>query len=330
MLHEKIQKMRDDAVTAGRQVVPDVFDGVSKDRIASVLRRIDLNSSDTVDAVFALLDDETPNWFTSVTPTAHFCDGASTAMVGCHVGILQRGKGKLDREGRDYWLKPLWGIGAVEKVFLYEGAFIPGHPIAKSGNCAYRLAHSFKAILTAPDDTWEKVLSKWIKADAVRRRLDVQAKLAAESAAVVDTKHSDLIRKSIAYYVPNFLNGYKVVYIDDGDGDRITAEQNQTLKTAGITIKLGDAMPDILLWDKNTDLIWVIEAVTSDGEVDEHKAAQVMSLATRCGKKGVGFTTVYPNWKVAAARQSKHKNLRPDSFMWIAEDPSRQFHVISF
>lgn len=33
-----------------------------------------------------------------------------------YIGILQRGGyTKLDREGRDYWLKPLWEIGALEK-----------------------------------------------------------------------------------------------------------------------------------------------------------------------------------------------------------------------
>ena len=95
-----------------------------------------------VDAVFALLDTR-PNWFSKAPSDSAFKDGATTAHVGAHIGILQRGQNtKLDREGRDYWLKPLWEIGAIEKVTLETKSrqFIDGHVKAKSPNSAYRLA----------------------------------------------------------------------------------------------------------------------------------------------------------------------------------------------
>ncbi len=60
------------------------------------------NRPDNVDAVYALLDDETASWFPSAPEGTKFSDGASTAHIGCHVEILQRGGSKLDREGRDY------------------------------------------------------------------------------------------------------------------------------------------------------------------------------------------------------------------------------------
>ena len=44
---------------------------------------------------------------------------------------------------------------------------------------------------------------------------------------------------------------------------------------AGLTIALGDSMPDVLLWNKESDSLWVIEAVCSDGEVDQHKVENV-------------------------------------------------------
>ena len=44
-------------------------------------------------------------------------------------------------------------------------------------------------------------------------------------------------------------------------------------------------MPDILLWNQKTDTLWVVEAVTSDGEVDLHKVQGLTRLAQRSGRK---------------------------------------------
>jgi len=328
-LHERIQQARVAAISRGEAPHPDSFQGVTKAKITAVLKRIDRLSQDLVDAVFAFLDDELRNLFPNAPESARFCDGATTAHVGCHVGIIQRGKSKLDREGRDYWLKPLWEIGALEKIFLEPKSrqFIIGHPIAKSPNSAYRLAPSFRDILKANEGEWDRLLAEWIREDAVRERLELQARLAEESRRAVDTKHSDLIQSAIVHYAPRFLSGYEVLYVDDGDGDRIREDDRAKLAAAGIEIALADAMPDVLLWNKARNALWVIEAVTSDGEVDSHKVQQIKALAARSGISEVGFTTAYPTWKVAGSRQGRFKNICPETFIWIQEDGSKHFRV---
>ena len=160
--------------------------------------------------------------------------------------------------------------------------------------------------------------------------MELQAELAKRARALVDSKHSTLIKHSADFYAAKFLPDFQVIYIDDGDGDRITSEQKAALLQAGVSLTLADAMPDVLLWNAKTDWLWVIEAVTSDGEVDGHKVSQLQMLAERCGKAGVGFTTTYPKWSVAAKRQGAHKNLAIDTYMWIEEDGSRQFKVETF
>lgn len=145
----------------------------------------------------------------------------------------------------------------------------------------------------------------------------------------------ELITAAAQVYVPNFLPGFEVLYINATDGQRVTPEQEQALKKAGIAIQLGDSMPDILLWNQKTDKlwvvdIWVVEAVTSDGEVDLHKVEGLTRLAERSGKKGVGFTTAYMTWRDAATRQGKHKNIAPGTCIWIREDGAKQFSVETF
>ncbi len=323
-------KLRSDVGSGKLRAPPSALQGVTKERISEILRSLDRESRDRVDAVFALLDDINPNlFFEAAQKGLKFCHGASTAHIACHVGVLQRQSGKLDREGRDYWLKPLWEIGAIEKLYFDSGTgdFLPGHPVPKSPNSAYRIAPGFLHVLRAPDHDRPALLAAWASKDATRSRLQVQATLAETTRAKVGTRHLELITAAAHVYAPNFLPGFKVLYIDATDGERVTPDQEQALRDAGITIQLGDSMPDILLWKKETDELWVVEAVTSDGEVDLHKVEALTCLARRCGKKNVGFTTAYMTWKDAAARQGKHKNIAPGTYIWICEDGAKQFNV---
>lgn len=319
-----------EAERRGEQAVPDSYQSVTKQRVTDVLTVIDRRTDNMVDVVYSLLCDE-PSWYKKAARSGYrFCDGASVAHIGTHVGILQRGGNlKLDREGRDYWLKPLWEIGAIEKVYLDSNdvGFKPGHPIAKSSNSAYRLAAEFLAILKAPNNLWSKLARDWIQTDVQRERLALQAAQALETANTVESAHSRLILASYEVYATRFLPDYQVIYIDDGDGDRITPEQQGVLADAGITITIHDSMPDVLLWNPQDNCLWVIEAVTSDGEVDIHKMESMKAFALRNGKAGIGFTTTYLTWKKAAERQSALKNLAGGSYMWILEDPSRNIQI---
>jgi hypothetical protein len=331
VLHDKVATIRAERLKSGKSAVPNSFQGVTKARIKQVLDKLALGGKpDIVDAIFSLLDNKTPSWFPSAPKGAKFSDGATTAHIGCHVGVLQRGGGKLDREGRDYWIKPMRELGAVEPVTLIDSVFVAGHPIAKSGNSAYRLNSEFKAVLKVNEQQVDKTLKAWASQDAIRKRREYQAKVQEEARKQVDSGHSQLISDSVEHYAKQFLPGYEVLYIDDGDGDRITDEDKKNLASAGITLQLGDAMPDVLLWNKKIDRLWVIEAVTSDGEVDFHKVEQLKKMAKRCSKKGIDFTTTYRNWKDTASRQEKNKNLAVDTYLWIQSDAGKQLLVKSF
>ncbi|MHB8894929.1 MAG: BsuBI/PstI family type II restriction endonuclease [Candidatus Geothermincolia bacterium] len=308
-LEETVNAIRDSAIKSGKASVPDKLQGIGKKRIREVLTQIDRVSDDLVDVVFALLDNRHASWFTKAPKGACFSDGASTAHIACHVGILQRGGRKLDREGRDYWIKPLRGVGAVDPVTLdpKQRAFVAGHTVAKSSNSAYRLADDFKAILLAPDKTFKRLLVDWIGEDAIRRRLKLQAALAEKARSAAATKHSDLIAAACEFYVPKFLPSFEVLYIDAEDGERVSAAAKARLKGVGLQLRLEDAMPDVLLVHRGKGEFWVIEAVTSDGEVDMHKVTQVTSFVRRSRpESAIGFTTVYRTWKDAAARQGQY------------------------
>ncbi len=330
-LHDTVVKLRAKRIELEGKAIPVQLQGVTKQKITQILSKIDLNKNiDLLDCIYALLDNETESWFTKAPAGTKFSDGATTAHLCCHIGILQRGKGKLDREGRDYWIKPLGELGGIEPILLHNDGFIHGHVIPKSGNSCYRLTEEFKSILQAPNHLWPKLLDDWAQQDAAIRRRIFQAEMAEASRLLVDTGHSDLIQASITHYAKKFLPGYELIYVDDGDGDRITDTDKQSLARAGINLNLGGAMPDALFWNPETNRLWVIEAVTSDGEVDIHKVNLMTDLANRHGKSGIDFTTTYLTWKEAAARQGTHGNIAIGSYIWIQADPAKHFRVESF
>lgn len=329
-LESLVRNIREERETYDANPIPSSFQGVTKEKIQRVLSRIDRASDDMVDAVFALLDNETDSFYKKPPEGSKFSDGATTAHVGAHVGILQRGgRTKLDREGRDYWIKPLRGIGAIIPIYLEPKSrkFVVGHPVPKSPNLGYKLSSEFVEILKSGDD-WEKLLEEWIHEDKLRERLRLQADAEKLTRQTIDSSHRELIIACQEIYVPNFLADYLTVFVDVEDGQRVSDDEAKALYDAGIEITLADAMPDVLLVNKARNSIWVIEAVTSDGEVDDHKVSQILQLAKRSGIAFVGFTTAYLSWKDVARRQSQYKNIAPNTYIWILEDPSKHFHVV--
>lgn len=302
--------------------------GITLDRVREVVRAMNIADPSAAEAILALLDDGLENYYPAARSAGRkFAEGASTAQIGCHVGIFQRGGTKLDREGRDYWIKPLREVGAIEICYCLPetGEIVAGHLKAKSPNCCYRLDPGFVTVLASPD--WKDKLGAYLEKSSVGRRLKAQAEAATAAAEKVEHGHADLIRQCRDLYVPRFLPGYDVIYIDDGDGDRITEEQRAALDRAGIRLTLEDSYPDMLLHSASDHALWFIEAVTSDGEVDEQKVQGCLRIAERAKLKLGGLTTTYASWRAAAARQGRMKNLAPGSYVWIVEDAGRQFRV---
>lgn len=302
--------------------------GVTKERIRRVLGVIGkAMSNDIVDAVFALLDDQLPSQFSRLK-TGLFRDGATTAHVGCHVGILQRGKGKLDREGRDYWIKPLRELGAIEPVTLEGEEFVPGHIKAKSPNSAYRLAKDFVNILRSSERNVDARTRAWAAADAVRDRLAHQQRAAAEARKKFSNEHTRLIEAVQHDYAPHFLPEFDCVYVDSDDGDRVTADEKAKLAEVGIALNPSDPFPDLMFFDRKSMRLWCIEAVTSDGEVDEHKVRGVRRLCEQSGCELAGLTTAYLSRKDWLRRQKQHQNLAMNTFIWTADDPRVQYKLV--
>jgi hypothetical protein len=323
---------------AGKKKVDDVFkelrekrggpransDGITKDEVTAVLEQLGLANEDRRDAVYALLDDD----LDSLLAVEHkFADGATIAQIGCHVGILQRGQGKLDREGRDHWIKPLREPGAIEKVTWVPdaGEFVAGHITPKSPYSAYRLDEDFKKVLAAGEDKRQKQVTAWAAKDAVRERLTLQAKAAEAAKERYGGGQGALIEGVKGSFAPAHLPEFELVYVDSDDGDRVTDDEKAKLAAIGLTLGLAESYPDLIYYRKSDHSIWCIEAVTSDGEVDETKLRSIENTCAKAKLNLAGLTTAYATYKDFAQRQSKHRNIAAGTYVWIEKDAAKHW-----
>lgn len=307
------------------------YQGISISDIEFVLRRLDCYTDEIRDAIWCLLNDEFPSLFSKAVGLT-IADGGSTAHIGGYVGILMRKRERLDREGRDYWIKPLISIGAIERCTYMpqEEAFVSGHIKAKSSNSAYRLDSSFvNLLLNTKNENFEDLLREWISKSSIEKRLKIQAEATKEVETGKSNPHVQLIKDSISIYAKHFLNTYEPVFTDESDGDRISEDEKTILKKYDILIELDDVWPDVILIDKRKNSLWFIEAVNSDGEVDEQKIVGLKKICKKSKKSFGGATTTYATWKELAERQRKYKNLAEDSYIWIREDPGKHFRILS-
>lgn len=305
----------------------DCYQGITLDDITIVLNRLNQYSDDKRDVVWCLLNDEFPSLFANATQLK-ISDGASIAHLGGYIGILKRHAKRLDREGRDYWVKPLADIGAIEPITLKDGVFVAGHIKAKSPNSAYRLSASFVQLLkSVNEDDFDAIFDNYVS--SVDERLAVFSQLESASiAAQGDSAHKQLIELSISVYAHTYLPGYISVFTDFADGDRVTDEEHEKLIEYGIVFgTIEDVWPDAILINPETNTLWFIEAVTSDGEADQHKVDGLKAICINSGKNYGGVTTTYETFKRFAARQQSENNLARDTYVWIKECPDKQFKI---
>ncbi len=327
----KISKQQGDIESFGTHEVPDVLQEISFSRVVEAMNLLDCNNDRIHRVLFSLLDNVRPSWYRAARENGlHFSDGAQQAHISCHIGILQENnpdqRRKIDREHvRDEAIFPLIRLGIIERVFHDSGEFLSGHLRANSGSNCYRLTQTFIRVLQANAEDLRSKLEEWSGMDNEIQRAIMSADALSASTERIGSPHANLIQDIVEIYVPNFLLGFQVVYIDVGDGTRVTDGDTRCLADAGLGIERGDAFPDVLLWNPETDELWVIEAVVSDGEVDFHKVQRMNSYCERYGKSGVNYTTVYEDWTKCGRRQNRHRNIHPSSYLWIRNDPSKHF-----
>jgi hypothetical protein len=305
-------------------------------RITEVLERLDRYTPARAAVLLALTDETTPNLYRELASEGLPISAAAQNSHLLSYAAKLLGKDHIDREQRDYVIAPLREVGLVEKGYVWPKKKRPAtgelvhrgsHLKAKSSKNCYLLTDEARKLLASADGEWSGALSTWVAGDADRRRLVLQRESRTAVSGGSLSPHANLIRAAVKALTEAKLADYTLLYIDDSDGDRISDEYRTLLENAGLTLDLHDRYPDAILARTSDRSLWIVDAITSDGEIDPVRQGEIGAWAKKHGYNVAGYTNAYAAWRDVARRQQAMKNLAVGSELWVAEDGGRVFSV---
>ncbi|OZE28475.1 hypothetical protein CH278_23955 [Rhodococcus sp. 05-2254-5] len=219
----------------------------------------------------------------------------------------------------------------------------PGKPQNYSGP-RWALAGAFAALFD-PDLTGtdlDEAIEQWRSGHLEPLemvRISVQGNMAAASTAVTVTMPHDrstralepgvaslILKGVIEQWAPARLVVPVVVSISE-PGNKLYVADGQLLAAAGISISVSTLLPDALIVDIGTKpaTFWVVEAVATDGEIDNARKAALLQWAAdqKIPPARCQFLSAFVSRNEGPARK-RLKDLATGSFAWFLAEPSHE------
>lgn len=138
---------------------------------------------------------------------------------------------------------------------------------------------------------------------------------------------SSLILKGVVeQWAPVRMSDPVVLTISE-PGNKILLADERRLHTLGVRIDAANLLPDCVIVDIGTkpQTFWIIEAVASDGEIDERRRAQLLQWAAdqRIDAGSCSFLSAFISRNHSAARK-RLKDLASGTFAWYLDEPERE------
>jgi hypothetical protein len=137
---------------------------------------------------------------------------------------------------------------------------------------------------------------------------------------------SAILKGVIEEWAPRKMGEPFVVAISE-PGAKAWAQDTATLAAAGIAINVSSVLPDAIIVDIGTKppTFWIVEAVASDGEVNEDRKADLLAWAAdqyidpaRCE-----FLSAFTSRNSAPARK-RLKDIASGTYVWFLDEPTRE------
>lgn len=213
-----------------------------------------------------------------------------------------------------------------------EGALIEDNGKAtNSPNYRYRLTDETLALIQSyKTSKWKNNYNKFfiaheslVKKYSSKKKMEMMpVKINNSNLHFSPGKHNALQRAIIEQFAPRFAPNCECLYVGDTIKKDLIKNKSK-LKELGFEITLHDKMPDVVLYKKDTDWLYFIEAVTSVGPMDYKRINEINSM-TKSVKSGKIYVTAFPDF----VTYKKFSNLLAwETEVWIAEMPDHMIHL---
>lgn len=200
-----------------------------------------------------------------------------------------------------------------------------------SPNYRYRITDEFLALLrTREKRNWKNSLNKFknlhpalIEIYKSKRKMQKLPVMINGNEFNLSTgNHNKLQKAIIEEFAPRFAPNSECLYI--GDTERKDLYKNdKKLNKLGFQITVHEKMPDVVLYKKDKEWIYFIEAVTSVGPMDPKRIMEINAM-TQNVKAGKIFITAFLNMDTYKRFITK---IAWETEIWIASMPDHLIHM---
>jgi adenine-specific DNA-methyltransferase len=133
--------------------------------------------------------------------------------------------------------------------------------------------------------------------------------------------HNELQRLLVEEFAPRFAQDSSVLYLGDTADKRLLIV-SKALRELQIPELNHDKLPDVVLYDRQRNWLFLIEAVTSHGPVSPKRHAELEAMLKDC-PAGRVYVTAFMDF---AAFRKHASEIVWESEVWIAEFPDHMIH----
>ena len=214
---------------------------------------------------------------------------------------------KRDRElVRKKIATPLVELGCLEKVTRTKKDLILGHPISNSPNCAYRLTREFWDMVFHGKGHGNTTFQRCVEIHAIQRG--------------TKSTHEALMDACVEHLAELFMGESVLVYRDPPHGPRVNLDDLFSLSVLGLEMNpRDDPCPDLIFWTESTNKLWIVEAVTTEGIIDNLRKQRLEAWVRRGNDEVlIQYITAFVSWKVAASFMA---HVGQNTNVWVQESP---------
>lgn len=134
-------------------------------------------------------------------------------------------------------------------------------------------------------------------------------------------KHNEVQAAIVEQFRPQFAIDSELLYLGDTELKDLHYD-NETLQEIGIPIDQHSKLPDVVLFDRKKNWLYLIEAVTSHGPVSPKRVFELEKMLEKCSA-GKIYVTAFPDFKEFKKWSNQ---IAWETEIWICEMPSHMIH----
>lgn len=215
--------------------------------------------------------------------------------------------------------------------FMQAGIIENNDKATNSPNFRYRITSEFKELIQKFDsDEWEFKLNEFLnshetlknKYESKRNLTKIPITINSEGFEFSTGKHNELQKAIIEEFAPRFAQNTEVIYVGDTTNKFLVLNQDR-FKELKMEVFAHDKLPDVVLYDKDKNWLYFIEAVTSVGEITPKRIIEIEEITKDCNAGNI-YITAFQDFKT----YKKFANsIAWETEVWLAESPEHMIHL---